>query len=177
MHIPVQAGSNKVLEDMRRDYTVEDYEGLITKIKSVHPDMTIATDVICGFPGETDEEFQETIELVKRTRPDVVNISRYWERPKTRAANRDDKHPTRITKDRSRLISEVFTWEALEVNKRWKGWQGEILIDETGKDGTMVGRNYAYKPVIVEGSYPIGRRLTVKVFGVSAHDLRASVVE
>jgi threonylcarbamoyladenosine tRNA methylthiotransferase CDKAL1 len=81
VHIPVQAGSDKVLKDMRRKYTAEEYVQIVKKLKEEIPDITIATDIICGFPQENEEDFQKTIDIMKTTRPDVVNISRFWPRP------------------------------------------------------------------------------------------------
>lgn len=75
MHIPVQAGSNKVLEDMNREYTVEEFEQVCDFLIKNVPKITIATDIICGFPGETDDHFEETLNLVRKYKFPVVNIS------------------------------------------------------------------------------------------------------
>ncbi|MFA6888718.1 MAG: tRNA (N(6)-L-threonylcarbamoyladenosine(37)-C(2))-methylthiotransferase, partial [Candidatus Woesearchaeota archaeon] len=86
LHIPIQSGSNTVLKSMKRPYSVEEYKECITEFKKAIPKMTIATDIIVGFPGETEEDFQQTLELIEETTPVVVNISRFVPRPNTVAA-------------------------------------------------------------------------------------------
>ena len=86
VHIPVQSGNNQVLKDMKRNYTVEDYKQIIDKIKKEIPSVTISTDIICGFPTETKEQFNDTLNLVKEIKPDIINIPRFWPRPGTVAA-------------------------------------------------------------------------------------------
>jgi len=86
VHLPVQAGSDRVLQKMGRKYSKADFFTVVDAARSEFPDITIASDVICGFPGETDEEFQETMALVRQLQPDVLNISRFWPRPGTAAA-------------------------------------------------------------------------------------------
>lgn len=107
IHVPVQAGSNAVLRNMRRSYTVEEFEELANKLRNDIPGLVFATDVICGFPEETEEQFNETIELIKKIKPEVLNISKFYPRPGTEAIKMKLLH-TGIVKDRSRKLSEVF---------------------------------------------------------------------
>ena len=86
LHIPVQAANNVVLENMKREYSVEDFEHVCDTLKAKVPNMIIATDVICGFPGETEEEFDETLKLVEKYKFPVLNISQFYPRPGTPAA-------------------------------------------------------------------------------------------
>ena len=88
LHIPVQAGSDNVLKAMKRNYSISTFKNIIRKFRSNIPDITLSTDIICGYPDETDEDFEETIKLIKEIRPDVLNISRFWPRPGTIAATR-----------------------------------------------------------------------------------------
>ncbi|MBS3106301.1 tRNA (N(6)-L-threonylcarbamoyladenosine(37)-C(2))-methylthiotransferase [Candidatus Woesearchaeota archaeon] len=171
IHIPVQTGSNRVLEAMRRGYTVEDYRMLVKKLKEKLPNLTISTDLICGFPTETEEDFQETLSLVKDTKPDVINISRFWPREGTPAA-RMKQLPGAILKDRTRRLTELFREVALENNQKWKGWKGKVLITEQGKHDVMLGRNYAYKQVVVPGFCEIGSTREVEIADATALDLR-----
>ncbi len=106
-HIPVQSGSNKILKLMNRTYKADDYEKLIKKIKKDLPDATISTDIIVGFPAETETDFKKTISLIKKTKPSVVNISRYGARKGTKAAEMTSQLHGRIKKARSRILTEL----------------------------------------------------------------------
>ncbi|MEA3378683.1 MAG: tRNA (N(6)-L-threonylcarbamoyladenosine(37)-C(2))-methylthiotransferase [Nanoarchaeota archaeon] len=172
LHLPVQSGSNKILWLMKRAYTSEQYVKLIEKIKAKHPDLTIATDIIVGFPTETEEDFLESINIIKKTKPDVLNLSKYWIRPETEAASFDQIEGS-IKKERISRIKKNFEEIALKQNEKWIGWEGEIIIDKKGKNDTMIGRNYAYKPVIAKGEYNLGKKLKIKIEKATKHDLRA----
>ncbi len=107
IHIPVQAGSNKVLKDMKRGYTVEEFKKIIMKFRKEIPNIKISTDIICGFPTETEEDFEKTVKLVKEIKPEVVNISKFYPRPNT-PAKEMKQLPTKTIKERSRKLSEIY---------------------------------------------------------------------
>ena len=107
VHIPVQAGSNKVLKDMRRGYTVEEFKKIVNKFRKEIPNITISTDIICGFPTETEEDFEKTIKLVKEIKPEVMNISKFYPRPNTEA-KKMKQLPTNVIKERSRKLSRIY---------------------------------------------------------------------
>jgi threonylcarbamoyladenosine tRNA methylthiotransferase CDKAL1 len=172
LHIPVQAGNDKVLKQMGRRYNLRQYKTIIREVKDVIPDLTIATDIICGFPTETEEQFRGTLRLIKTTAPDIVNFSRFWPRPGTKAALFQEL-PPEITKERIRKVQEVHNQTALGNNRKWLDWEGEIVITEKGKDNTLVGKNYAYKQVVLRGKKKLGQKAKVKVQSFTAHDLRA----
>ena len=174
IHIPLQAGNNKVLKEMKREYTVEDYILTVEKFKKEIPNITIATDVICGFPGETQEEFEDTIKAIKETKPDIVNVSRYWSRDRTLAARRNDQIPDKIAMQRSEKLSKIARQISLENNKKWIGWSGEILINERGqKQNQWKGRNFAYKSVLLEGNLKMGQKINVQIKSATVNDLIA----
>ena len=175
LHLPVQVGSNRILGLMRRKYTKEDFVQLIERIRKEIPDITISTDIICGFPSETEEEFQKTLELIKRTKPGVLNISKFYARPGTEAA-RMKPLATKIVKKRSKELRDVFMKLALQENRKWIGWQGDVFVDEKNKDGSFTGRNFAYKPVIVNGKVLLGETINVKVFDASSYDLKSQII-
>ncbi len=172
LHIPVQSGNNKVLKAMNRYYTVNDFKKIIKEFRKAFPRITISTDIICGFPTETEEQFNDSLKLIKEIKPDVLNISRFWPRPGTKA-EKMPQIPSWITKERSKKLTKLFNKIALENNKKWINWQGKILIDEKGKNNTWIGRNLYYKPVIVKGNYKLGQEINVKIKSVTAYDLRA----
>jgi MiaB/RimO family radical SAM methylthiotransferase len=175
LHIPVQSGNNEILKSMKRRYTAEQFKEIIEKFKKAIPEITIATDIICGFPGETEQQFYDSLELIKQIKPDVLNISRFWPRPKTQAALMDNQVHGNETKRRSTLMTDIFQNISRMQNEKWLNWQGEILIDEKGKDNTFIGRNFAYKPVIVQGNHKLGDRINVKIQKITSHDLRAKL--
>ncbi|NQU79231.1 tRNA (N(6)-L-threonylcarbamoyladenosine(37)-C(2))-methylthiotransferase [Candidatus Woesearchaeota archaeon] len=176
IHIPVQAGSNRILTLMKRKYTSADYIHICQALRKAMPDITIATDIICGFPTETEQEFQQSIELIHKTMPDVINISRFWPRPGTPAAEMSGKVIGRDTNKRSRLMRDVLKRVSLRRNQDiWNNWQGKIIIDEKGSADSWIGRNYAYKPVAITTQSSIGKQHNVKVKKVFSYHLEAEI--
>jgi len=163
LHIPAQAGNDEVLNKMDRGNTAVEYRALIKKLQEAIPNITIATDIIVGFPGETEDQYWDTLQLVRETTPDVCNISRFWSRPDTPAAKMEQV-PIEEIKRRAKVLTEIFQNVSALRNERWQGWEGEIIIDEKGSDENQwSGRNEYYKPVIVEGDFKIGQTLRVKI--------------
>jgi MiaB-like tRNA modifying enzyme len=166
VHLPLQSGDNQTLKRMRRFYSVEDFKKIVNAFRASFPEMTFATDVICGFPGESEEAFERTLQLIKDVKPDIVNVSKFFARPRTAAAEmQEDFVPLQEIKRRSSLAAKLANEVTFERNKRWVGWTGEVLVDEVGKiSGSWVGRNFAYKPVTIRSAVDlIGKTLRVKV--------------
>lgn len=176
LHIPVQSGDDMVLKDMNRFYKVDDFKKIIEEFRKEIPEITISTDVIAGFPTEDDSAFQRTLDLIEETRPDVLNISRFWLRPGTKAADMKQLHG-RVTNQRSRKVAELFARIAPEKNKSWVGWTGKALVSEKGKRGDFCARNYAYKPIILKDKRDIvGRTLNVRITDATKNDLRGEII-
>ncbi|MCD6515017.1 MAG: tRNA (N(6)-L-threonylcarbamoyladenosine(37)-C(2))-methylthiotransferase [Candidatus Odinarchaeota archaeon] len=182
LHIPVQSGSNKILEYMNRKYSVEEFIEIIEIFRKYNPHLTLSTDIIVGYPGETDEDFQETIDLIKRIKPDIVNISRYGKRPNTPASKLPNQIPSEIKKKRSKILSELVEKISYENNKKWLDWEGYVLIDEISKKNDLIGRNFAYKPIVIKMENEkascahlltenLGKYKKVKIFDISPHVL------
>jgi threonylcarbamoyladenosine tRNA methylthiotransferase CDKAL1 len=166
LHLPVQSGDDGVLKRMRRFYSVHEFKQIVTEFRAAFPDFTLATDVICGFPGETREAFENTLRLMKEVKPDVVNVSKFFARPGTAAAGMQDMFvELREVKRRSTTAARLAKQVALEQNQLWLGWTGEILVDEKGKvPGSWIGRNFAYKPVTIKSSEALlGKTLQARV--------------
>jgi threonylcarbamoyladenosine tRNA methylthiotransferase CDKAL1 len=163
IHIPIQAGNDDILKGMRRKYTVQQFKDIAEKLRAVYPNIGLSTDIICGFPGETEEQFQDSLDLVTWLRPDVLNINRFWERPGTDAAEMPGRLHGRDTKERSRRMTTLWKELAVDVGNKWMGWEGEILLSEDGKNDTKVGRNYVYKSIAVKTDKPLGSFIRVKV--------------
>jgi MiaB-like tRNA modifying enzyme len=163
LHVPVQSGNDAILRKMRRRYTRSDFIELVDCFREVFPSSSLSTDIICGFPGESEEQFNDSLELLKEVKPDVLNISRFWGRPGTEAASMVGQLHGRVTKQRSRKLSEIWREKSLEWNRRWLGWEGKVLIDELGRTESVVGRNSAYKPVVLTYPLDIGKFVDVKI--------------
>jgi threonylcarbamoyladenosine tRNA methylthiotransferase CDKAL1 len=166
VHLPVQSGDDRILRRMRRFYSVYDFKGVVETFRARFQELTVATDVICGFPGEGEKDFKRTLRLIEEAKPDIVNVSKFFVRPRTAAAEMrgDFVSPTDI-KRRSGLAAALARRVAYEKNKQWVGWRGDIFIDEIGKaSGSWVGRNLAYKPVTVKSADDLlGKTLNVRV--------------
>lgn len=173
LHIPVQSGSDKVLNDMKRGHTAGTYREIVNKAKKRFEDFTISTDVIVGFPSETREDFEKTVELLDETRPDVVNLSRYSARPGTDAAEWEQIDVAEV-KRRSKIIFEQINKISIENNQKWIGWTGEVLFDEKTDEG-IKGRNFAYKPVFVQDKVNIGQSHTVEITDVTVNTLLGKI--
>jgi len=169
LHIPVQSGSNAVLNDMKRGHTVETFKKVVSKFRTKFGSFTISTDIIIGYPTETQENFEETIELLKETTPEVVNISRYSRRPGTVAAEMPQIDVTEV-KRRSKQATELINKISLENNKKWVGWKGDVLFDEN-LDGQIKGRNFAYKPIFIKEVFEIGQTHMVQIVDATNHSL------
>jgi len=166
VHLPVQSGDNRVLKRMRRFYTIQDFKEIVDAFRAVFPEVTLATDIICGFPSETQEAFENTLELIDEVKPDIVNVSKFFARPRTAAAAmRDEFVEFTEIKRRSTEATKLVKRISLERNQHWVGWAGEVLMDAKGKvPGSWIGRNFAYKPVVVKSSENLlGKTLQVKV--------------
>ena len=177
LHLPLQAGHNDVLKDMKRRYTVQQFRDVVDEFKKAMPELNLMTDIIVGYPTETDEHFWGTLQAVRRVNPDSINISRFWPRPDTPAAKLKAL-PGEEVKRRSKVLTDIFHNISKLQNERWVGWSGKILIDQKGKeDGQWIGRNDSYKQVIIEGDYKLGDIVNVKVEKANTFDLRAKVLQ
>ncbi len=174
LHIPVQSGSNKVLNDMKRGHTVNTVKEVVKKAKERFENFTISTDVIVGFPSETNEDFEKTFELINEIRPDIVNLSKYSARPGTEAAEWDQIGASEV-KRRSRIIFNQINEISLENNQKWIGWRGKVLFDEETNE-SIKGRNYAYKSVFVKDKIKIGQTHTVEITDATTHSILGKIV-
>lgn len=169
LHLPVQSGSNRILKTMMRRYNIGEAEKVIEYFRNKFPRITFATDIIVGYPGETDEDFNKTIEFLIKTKPDIVNLSKFGERPRTtvRCGNNYDLQKV---KERTRIAHNLVSRLQLQGYSRWIGWHGKILIDEhIGRDS--IGRNDHYKNIVLKESIPLGTVVDVEVTEAHKHFL------
>ena len=150
LHLPVQSGSSEVLAIMKRGYTVGHFISLVHMSRSRWPELNLWTDMIVGHPGEAEDDFRKSMELIKEVVPDFVNVSMFSSRPGTEAS-RMKKIPSETIKARSREMSRLVSRTSLTRNSSWVGWKGKVLITEWNQHHqTWMGRNYAYKQVIIK---------------------------
>jgi len=174
LHVPVQSGSDSVLNHMKRGHGVETFKNVVKKFRDKFETFTISTDVIVGYPTETEEDFEKTISLLKETRPDIINHSRYSRRPGTDAAEMPQIDMSEI-KRRSKKLFELVNEISFSNNKKWIGWEGLVLFDETS-DGQVKGRNYAYKPIFVKDDVTIGQKNQVRIVDGTNHSLIGKLI-
>src|SRR5919106_6227691 len=187
LHIPVQSGSDRVLKKMKRGHTSKIFMDAVEAFRGKIPEMTISTDIIAGFPSETEDDFQETVDLLETSQPDIVNISRYAARPGTEAYRwKGIRVNSQVSKKRSERLHALTRRIAKKRNSIWQDWQGEIVIDEIGK--VRQGRNYSYKPVVVSSTTTttttaandrqilLGDKVCVKIYDFSNFSLKAKII-
>jgi tRNA A37 methylthiotransferase MiaB len=161
LHMPIQSGSDKVLKDMKRAHTSKIFHEVDSSFRKSFDRFTIATDIIVGFPTETEDDFNKTIELIDKTRPDVINLSRYSARSGTKASQMDQIDVSEV-KRRSKMVFDLAKKISQERNEEWIGWEGEVLFDEIS-DGIIKGRNFAYKQVVTNNQVKLGQKTNVKI--------------
>ncbi|MHC1566539.1 MAG: tRNA (N(6)-L-threonylcarbamoyladenosine(37)-C(2))-methylthiotransferase [Candidatus Syntropharchaeia archaeon] len=164
LHAPVQSGSNRVLKKMRRDYTVEEFVEIVDSFRRRFDEITISTDFIVGFPTETEEDFEESLNLLRRIEAEKVNITRFSRRPGTEAAKMKDILE-RIKKERSRKFTRLYHEIAEEKNRRLIGKKLHVLITERGKKRGVIGRDSAYRNVVIGEDLSLGSEVEVVVTG------------
>jgi threonylcarbamoyladenosine tRNA methylthiotransferase CDKAL1 len=169
VHIPLQSASDIVLKTMNRRYSATEFENIVTSLRDKVPGLTIATDIIAGFPGESEADHQKTASLLEKLKMPVVNLTKFYPRPGTAAAKMK-LHPTKLVKARSTKLMELQ--KKLIDNREWIGWTGSIIIDEIGKDNSVIGRNDYYKPVALKNSrLQLGDRCMVIIMESHQHHL------
>ncbi|TFG28344.1 tRNA (N(6)-L-threonylcarbamoyladenosine(37)-C(2))-methylthiotransferase [Candidatus Thorarchaeota archaeon] len=175
-HIPLQSGSDKILQDMQRKYSVQDWEEIVQRIRLRLNDATIATDVIVGYPGESDDDFKMTLDLLQRVKPPIVNISKYGDRPGTLASKSREKVETSVKKDRSRILTKLVNRILLENNMSWLGWTGPVIVTDKGSRKGLLCRNPSYKPIIIFDEIPLGSIVSVKIIKAERTQLIGTVI-
>ncbi|MEW5828340.1 MAG: tRNA (N6-isopentenyl adenosine(37)-C2)-methylthiotransferase MiaB [Chloroflexota bacterium] len=175
--VPIQAGDDSVLENMKRGYTQDDYRRLVDKIRAKVPGCSIATDIIVGFPGETDEQFMETYRVLADLRLDVAHLARYSPREGTVSARRmEDDVPAEEKMRRFRLLEELQEQIVGEINAQYLGQTVEVLFEEKVK-GRWKGRTPTNKLVFVESDEDLrGQTLPVSVTWTGPWSMQASLI-
>ena len=174
--LPVQSGNNDILRAMRRGYTVEDYRQLVTEIRSKIPEVALSTDVIVGFPSETGQQFQQTINLLSELRFDTVHIAVYSPRPGTIAARKfEDNIPSAEKKERLLKIEQLQEGIAAEINAQLLGRTVEVLVEGKSK-GKWQGRTRTGKLVFFSDNNDcLGQLVKIRIEKTSPWSLQGKV--
>ena len=171
-NIPVQSGSNSMLDRMRRGYRVEDFEERVARIRSRMPDAAIATDVIVGCPGETDAEFRATVDLLERTGFDVIHVAAYSPRPGTYAYRQlEDDVPRELKKERLHVIEAIHAASSERINQRLLGQTVQVLVEREA-DGRSTGRTRQGQLVHFDATGHVGDLVDVTIDEVTSWSLR-----
>lgn len=177
LHLPIQAGSDKILKAMDRGYTQKEYLEKIELLKKYIPDIALSTDIIVGFPGETYEDYLETVKVVKEVKYDQIFAFKYSPRPGTPAANlKMTEDPKTLSKWLTDLIN-IQKDIAFEKNLAYEGKKVEVLVEEE-KDGKLVGRSRTNKLVYFEGKHNLlGKLVDVKITKANRFSLEGTINE
>ncbi|MGD2065351.1 MAG: radical SAM protein, partial [Dehalococcoidia bacterium] len=176
LELPVQAGDDDILRAMRRGYTVEKYRELVHTIQHKVPQISLSTDIIVGFPGETEEQFEHSQSLLKEMRFDVVHVAAYSPRPGTIAWREyQDDIPSDVKKERLNKIEELQAAVASEINSQLQGREVEVLV-EGQKQGKWYGRTRSNKLVFFEDAGDrLGQLARIQIEKTSPWSLRGEV--
>jgi MiaB-like tRNA modifying enzyme len=176
LHIPIQSGSDKVLKAMNRKYICKEIIKIVESFRKEIPDITIATDVIMGFPGETEKDFQETIEIIKKIKPEIINRSNFYPRPKT-PAKKLKQLPAEIINKRSSQLQELHSEICNEIQSSWIDKEIKVLIDKKGWENTWLGRTPEYKLVaIMSKDNLLGKFINARIKKVTPHYLGGELI-
>jgi tRNA-2-methylthio-N6-dimethylallyladenosine synthase len=171
IHFPLQSGSDRVLKAMRRSYRSARYLGWLERIRESIPEVAVTTDIIVGFPGETEEDFGATLDVVQRARFDQAYTFQYSPRPGTLAGTMPDQIPKDLVQERFERLVALQERIALEKMGAMRGRTVEVLIEGTGRKGGVQGRTRTNKVVHVPGEIPPGTFLHARIVSAHPHHL------
>ncbi len=177
LHLPVQSGDNAILEKMNRPYTVQDYREIVKKVRKEIPGITLSTDVIVGFPGETEKNFRNTATLFSEIQFDMAYIARYSSRPQTAASKMEETVSEEEKKRREKILVEILKESSSEKNKLYLGKKVRILVTKKSKKrGFLFGKTEGYKTVLFRGSRElIGKFIKTEITGYSSWGLKGKI--
>ncbi len=178
LHLPVQSGSDRILKAMNRRHTASDYLKLAERVRAARPDIAMSGDFIVGFPGETDADFEATMEIVRQTRYAAAYSFKYSQRPGTPAADLGNQVPKEVMNERLQALQALILQQQNEFATSLIGKTVSVLVEKKGKhEGQMVGRSPYLQPVILdEMNVEIGNSVDVRITGIRANCLLSEPV-
>jgi tRNA-2-methylthio-N6-dimethylallyladenosine synthase len=176
IHFPLQSGSDRVLKAMQRSYRRERYLEWLERIRAAIPGIAVSTDIIVGFPGETAEDFEGTLDLVRRARFDQAYTFQYSPRPGTRAATMEDQVPKPVVQERFDRLVPLQEAIALERMRAHVGSTAEVLVEGIGRKGRAQGRTRTNRIVHLDGEHAPGTFLDARIVAAHPHHLDGELV-
>jgi tRNA-2-methylthio-N6-dimethylallyladenosine synthase len=176
IHFPLQSGSDRVLKTMQRSYRRERYLEWLERIRAAIPGIAVSTDIIVGFPAETEEDFGETLDLVRRARFDQAYTFQYSPRPGTRAATMEEQVPKPVVQERFDRLVALQEAIALERMRAQIGSTAEVLVEGTGRKGRTQGRTRTNRLVHLDGEHAPGTFLDARIVAAHPHHLDGELV-
>ena len=178
LHLPVQAGSDKILKSMNRRHTRDEYIKLIAQIREGRPDLAISGDFIVGFPGETEEDFEDTLDLIRQVKYAQAYSFKYSPRPGTPGADFKDHVPEDVKAERLKRLQDLLSEQQLEFAQTCVGKEMDILLEKPGrKPGQLIGRSPWLQSVIIDAKdAKIGDTLRVRITKAAPYSLMADVI-
>jgi tRNA-2-methylthio-N6-dimethylallyladenosine synthase len=179
LHLPVQSGSDRILKAMNRKHTAESYVELVARIRAARPDIAMSSDFIVGFPGETEDDFEATMQLVRDVTYAQAFSFKYSPRPGTPAAGHDAQVPEDVKADRLARLQALLAEQQAAFNQACVGRTLEVLLEKPGrKSGQLVGRSPYLQSVFLEaGHRTIGETVRVEITGTGPNSLTGHMVD
>ena len=174
IHLPVQSGSDKVLSDMRRGHNISQYIDIVSKFKKEISDLTLAVDIIVGYPTEDDKDFDLTVKLLKEIKPSLIHLSKYQHR-KGAISSSLKEIPHEVMKKRSKYLSQIKSEITEEENKHLVGTNQKVLVVEEGSKGGFIAKTDSYIPVIVKDA-ELGSFVDVKITEATSTYLKSQLL-
>ena len=172
LHLPVQSGSDRVLKAMNRSHSAESYLRIIERVRTARPDIAISGDFIVGFPGETDSEFEETLNIVREVNYAQAFSFKYSSRPGTPAADMDGQVPAQVMDERLQRLQALLNAQQLDFNRKAVGRRTSVLLERTGrKPGQLIGKSPWLQSVHLETSARIGDLVEVDILSAGPNSL------
>jgi len=173
IHLPVQSGSDKVLSDMRRGHTISQYKEIVSKFKKEIPNISLAVDIIVGYPTENDDDFNQTVKLLKDIKPSLIHLSKYQHRIGAISSSLTEI-PREIMKERSKFLSKIKSEITEEENKELVNSIQKVLVVEKGSKGGYIAKTDSYIPVIVD-NVELGTFVDVKITEATSTYLKSEL--
>ncbi|MES2205126.1 MAG: tRNA (N6-isopentenyl adenosine(37)-C2)-methylthiotransferase MiaB [Pseudomonadota bacterium] len=178
LHLPVQSGSDRILAAMKRDYTVLEYKSKIRKLKKIRPNICLSSDFIVGFPGETEKDFEDTMNLIHEMNFDNSYSFIFSPRPGTPAANLKDDTPMSVKKERLKILQDRIKLQTFRISEAMVGSEQRVLVTGTSKksQSELQGRTDNNRIVNFKGEPAmVGQMITMKIVGAHPYSLRGDV--
>lgn len=178
VHLPLQSGSDRMLKAMNRPYRVESFLNIVNGLRKAAPRMTFSTDIIVGYPGETDQDFQETVEVFKEVGFDMGFIFKYSPRSGTVSAELEDDVPKEVKEERNQVLLDILQEQSMKTNQSLVGRVEEVLVEGPARkgEGMFMGRNRGFRKVVFAGTPRlIGQLVPVRITEASVTTVKGEL--